>query len=1258
MKKRDLFLAGALLLGMSVQAQEQLFFYGFEADETSLLGPDSLKIPVDSILELQYYDVTDGSNGAYTLDETWKLLEPVVLDTPLYMINGISPLTSRGDIVSVVEADEQHAIEFEGFGGKGGEYYLTYKADTVGATGNCNDYEANIFVRGLPIKDNTSYRLSYYVKADKAEGYLQTDVMRGWYNSEKAFSLNGASGNEFVGTKETFQTERWERVTMMTYYQNDSVANQHMYAAGYWWTNSWKRNIDGTDYSFIVQPDTYFARFSFRGPGVTYYVDDIALTESWIAGAEYNGQILRVDFGYDTNLAEIAKASPLKSVKLPYEYFDLVGYYYENEGDEEWTEEVLPIYGAEYHEDGYLYIWLDDEVTFEGLDSVGMNFRNPGAETGLQLKYDGTLYPMADDTVWANAGKVVPDFFSEPAFYNPEITATSQDMMPPLVESVEPEAGSFTLDSNTREIKVTFNKETYANLNCTDAEEKGVMAKLSTSGVDEFWIPTAYDEENFVVTFSRQAIYTTPLNGDYSFQVYQMRAVSFGEEGEDYNCVFSFGELGEAPKFQAKLDFAGYNKGDVVPGIVFDRSKNIAEVTTFTGAYDKALKFGIFNANNLDGSTGNIKIEYSFDITEAGEWYVNYGTSGCLKNSWNDACKMVVTIVNEAGEEIYSYSEEGSNNKPVEGGQVDSADVQSTLVNFPAVGKYTVRFALPNEMSNSGHAGGRILYFFEVCSVQSYARAWNYIAGFNVALANAQAAIAKAEANVNYTGAALDALKAFVDKYKLFEDTAPSAYSKMNADFATETGKLTNRFDIVDAYYAAYEATKVLVDSMSALEGYKDLAAVATASASLAANKDLNVVPLTDDEIKALTDQFNAETKAINDRCAAIAEFNTALATALETIEDNAGTTFAEFVEYKALQAAYNDYKDLAVYTVSDEDLATATKALKEGAEGFTSTMSAVSTLTKQVKDLKELAEGLEVAWGAIDAQELAAQVAAETEDNQKLANVYKLAIKAQLETMMAAGEFEGISPLSMGSFIQNTQLYTGIKGYSTPDYQGNPHNGANAVKLSDQKGDDKAKFLPGWTVEASGGNVYTYNHAVSAIASEAELAIDWNSNITMSQELTNLPAGVYSFEIAYRADGASSLTGEVVFIQEGVDTTYTDTLSMAEGADKFVQFNYYGGNLSVKARFNNTSTWSYYDALDGLSLVEPLADFDYASAAAASQAALGEAYTGVNAIVTPSKVEFYNLNGMQVTEPNKGVNIRISTGANGQRIIEKVLIK
>lgn len=1256
MKKRDLILAGALLFGMSVQAQEQLFFYGFEADETSLMGPDSLKVPVDSVKQLQYYKATDGKsgNGAYTLNDGWVLWDEPV-DTALYMINGIAPLTSRGDVVTVVEAGEQHAIDFEAIGGKGGEYYLSYKADTVGgATSDCNDYEANIFVRGLPIKDNTSYRLSYYVKASAAEGHLQTDVMRGWFNSEKAFSMNG-EGGPFVGTKEEFTTDRWERVTMMTYYQNDSVANHYMYKAGYWWTSGWARTFeDGETYNFIVQPDTYFARFSFRGPGVTYYVDDIALTESWIAGAEYNGQIMRVDFGYDTNMAELCEADPLKSKKLPYEYFDLVGYYYD--GDD-FVEEVLPIFGAEYHNDGYLYIWLDGDVTFEGLDSVGLNFRNPGADTGLQLKYDGTLYPMALDTAWVNAGKIVPNFSSEPAFYNPEISATSQDMMPPLVASVEPEAGSFTLDSNTKDIKVTFNKRTYVNLSATDSEDKGVMAILSGSGVQEFWTPSAYDDETFTVTFTRQGKYTTPLNGDYSFTVYNMRAVSFGEEGEDYNCIFSFGELGDAPKFMTKLDFAGFDKGvKEIAGLSVNVSC-MMEVTNFTGLYEKALKFGLYGATNLQN--GAPVLTYTFNVAEAGEWYVNYGTSGCLKNSWNDGCKMQVDVLDASGTSIYTYVEEGTNNRPSEGGAVDSVDAQSALVNFPAAGEYKVTFTLPNENSyGGGHKGGRVLYYFEVCSVQSYARAWNYIAGFNVALANAQAAIAKAEANTIYTGATLDALKAFVADNEGFISKAPSAYNEMNAAFSAEIAKMNTRISTVDAYYAAYAAAQVLVDSMKAIDGYKELAAVAAASASLEQYAALDVVPLTNEELGELTTLFNNETKAINDRCTAIANFNTALAAALAAIEDNAGTAYADFAEYKALQDAYNNNKDIAIYTVSDEDLAAATTALQNGSNGFQSTVVAVTTLTQQVKSLKELADGLEVEWGTVDAEELAAQVASETEDNQKLANVYKFAIKAQLEKMMANNEFEAIAPLAMDAFVQNSQLYTGIKGYSTPDYQGNPHNGGNAVKINEWTKTEPAKVMPGWTVEATSGNTYFYNSGVSEIASDAQLAVDWNSSITFSQELTNLPAGVYSFEIGYKADGASSLSGEIVFSQTGVDTIYTDSLKLDEASAKTVQFNYYGGDLKIKARINNTSTWSYYDSMAGLSLIEPLADFDYATAAAASAAAMGEAYTGVNAIVAPSKVEFYNLNGMQVTEPNAGVNIRISTGANGQRVVEKVLMK
>ncbi|MBO7293838.1 MAG: hypothetical protein J6U65_00310, partial [Bacteroidaceae bacterium] len=92
---------------------------------------------------------------------------------------------------------------------------------------------------------------------------MNVDLMRGFYNSEKQFSMTGEmNSGEFKLEKKTFQTDRWERVTMMSYYQNDSVANRYMYQAGYWWSDSWRRTIDGQEYNMIVQPDQYFVRLA------------------------------------------------------------------------------------------------------------------------------------------------------------------------------------------------------------------------------------------------------------------------------------------------------------------------------------------------------------------------------------------------------------------------------------------------------------------------------------------------------------------------------------------------------------------------------------------------------------------------------------------------------------------------------------------------------------------------------------------------------------------------------------------------------------------------------------------------------------------------------------------------------------------------------------------------------------------------------------------------------------------------------------
>ena len=322
-------IAGSLLLGLGLmtpaQAQknaDQLFFYGFEDNMTSF--KDSSNV-LDTISKLRYY-IKEGSNGAFTDVETWTL-DPVIYDTLLLMWNGVQPCQDNDKSVRandtydcIYEETDAHSKAMSDLGAVGGNYYLHFKTDKnvkqstdAEKTAESGDYQGCLFIRDIPIEDYTSYRLVYYRKTnqpDKAKMY--SGILRGFYNSEKSLSMNGESGNEFMLHETTGITSTWQRVTVMAYYQNDSVANHHCYAAGYWWTSSWNRMAaDGSERIFIEQPDKFFVRLTFSAPDVDYFIDDIALYKSWIGGAEYNKDIIRVDFGYQTNLKalEIGRAS-------------------------------------------------------------------------------------------------------------------------------------------------------------------------------------------------------------------------------------------------------------------------------------------------------------------------------------------------------------------------------------------------------------------------------------------------------------------------------------------------------------------------------------------------------------------------------------------------------------------------------------------------------------------------------------------------------------------------------------------------------------------------------------------------------------------------------------------------------------------------------------------------------------------------------------------------------------------------------------
>lgn len=566
MKKTFTLLALAMMAGMPLFAQDvadgpirtdkdakEIFTQDFEADWEVWSST-----PVDTIDTINYYKSTGTAQtgiNIYDGSADWELYGG--RDTMLILMNGVMTSDDAKDIESnafgedsytiVLDDDNQHRKDLEQYGVDGGSYYFRYQSglanspngSTAYSNGVTANYRRNLFVRGLPIEDETSYRLTLYVKAKE---YGQTapkfyaDVMRGYFHSEKPFSMGIKNDNANYMYNNTFEYEKsefsgeWEKVTFMTYYLNDSIADQFVFSNGYWWTDTeWEWEPEaGTKLHYIQQPDKFFVRLSFASDSTTFMVDNISLTKSWIGGVEHNKDLLRVDFGYETNMDDLAakekERTNIAAVSVPGEYFTVWGLDHETQ---EWWD--IEIASAEYHDDGYMYMWtapieMDGQLydnLFEGYDSVLVSFQNPVDSADLCLYYSGSKFPKALDVDWIKAGKLLPDFSNEISTENPHIGngVYSKKNLPPVLQGLPYENGSFGLDGSVRELTLRLSRAiAYDN---TGESSQLAFLRVTKSGVKEIW--TVKEVTDSTATFERPASATGKLEGEYKFEFLQLR---------------------------------------------------------------------------------------------------------------------------------------------------------------------------------------------------------------------------------------------------------------------------------------------------------------------------------------------------------------------------------------------------------------------------------------------------------------------------------------------------------------------------------------------------------------------------------------------------------------------------------------------------------------------------------------------------------------------------------------------------------------
>ena len=1346
MKKRDFLLMGLLLAAVPVSADDrpasqpndakEIFSMDFEPTQEGMTAEQAWEewqtLVHDSITNVKYYHIRkigDSGTGAFSDFSDSIFYIEADKDTLIYMKNGV--VTTDADLRAFaadnykIEADEstERSVIFSKYAEDGGKYIFRYTSGKVvekddahpygaesanswneyykGVTAN---YRRNLFIRGVNVEDNSSYRITLFLKVKsfgQTKPKFHLDMMRGYFNSEKPFSMGYVSYDkdkhpyehndafEMVMEDKDF-TGDWQKVTFMTNYLNDSIADRYMYTASYYWNNAWTLHTPERDFNYIQQPDNFFVRLAFVSDSTNYYVDNLTITKSTIAGIEHDDDMIRVDFGYDTNLKELAEAALAKTgidaIELPGDYFSVYGYY--GDGDESgWWP--IDIASAEYHHDGYMYMWSKDidgeKNPFSNYDSVLVSFTNPVDKADLCLKYNGKLYPNAIDSMWIKDGKKLTGFSNELSKLNPNIHYNqygeyvySMKNLPPVMTQPEYERGSFQLDGSIKTMSFKFSRNDMIVDALGEISEYALL-KVEKSGVTEFWLPTANADS--VLTFTRQNKYLTPLSGDYTFTLCGIKGMATNYAKNDV-INYSFGEVNVPEGILDMVNFSGREttkftcESNVTAG--FTSEYCASKIAEFTGLYNRGLMWGLYGqqCGAENNETKCAKLFYDFIVPEAADYVITYGMTGCQKGSWNDDCREVTYLIKPDGSKETLRDRGSSGFKPSEGGEITEVSNDTLNVTL-AAGSYRLVFSLPNEGSwGGGHQGGKILWYLNIAKQgvelpASLSIGYPYLSSLQKSLGALTSLLEKCDDKADdYTGVVYNATKAKYNEFKDFTDTKPSAYNAVTAELNTALKALNDRVALVDQMRKDNDAaidTLALYDDDDLIQ-YQDLAAfiaLADLSAEVEALKANN---MTDDSISGVSKQIKDAIATLDARRKLISDFAAQLAKTKALIDSK---KFESEQVYADMVAAYEANVDFDVVGTSDADLTAAKKAVADATLAYDSYVSGVESSTVRVKALVALATAQGVEFPAANKADIEERVANLVSDDVEIAEIYKSAIKIAILNALAEGNIAEGAPIDMTSFIRNFNMYTAasVKTDDNPDgelkqynYQwGTPHDRWH-LRVT-----NNTTAFPGWKITANGGNAHAGSETIDwrepkAPVFEAYLGLDWSTAVTIAQEVTNLPAGLYELGVGYNYDQDAG-NGSVTFAQAG-DSVYSLTPAVKsdkvpDAANAFVDsIAVTDGKISINLSVPSFNSWVRLDNWS-LKLKSKIDGVDYAAAAAEEQTNLNALLTFVDAEAEAVAVSYYSIDGIQIDAPKAGaIVIKVTEFANGDRLVEKILVK
>lgn len=1123
-----------------------------------------------------------------------------------------------------------------------GEYSLRAENDP-----NVEGYswDRGFKIGNLPIKENTPYRVSFWIKADESSyidenGAEKNTALTAWLskgmeNYDKSFS--SPSGRNYGVQMTSGLTGEWQRISFVSYYANAAVLD-NIIANQEWVGNSvFPESMGGDGTQTYAQyfgghlPEKYFVVVNMYSP-VSYMLDDLKVEEGVTFNeATFSGNVVKLDFGYPTNIAALAKANK-GAVSLPVECASVTQ-----------NGTPLTVEFVEGKEDGFLYVFLTEDVLFEEADEVKVSF-TPAAD--CPIIYSTDARPSSD----VESEMKVLGFADEKAWSVEEINVFPSAWTPAKLVSSTPENESFEIDVETfNKISLTFDKAVDLTYASAMLEKNGVFTNLTKA------MTLSEDGKTINIAVSGLG------DGEYELTVGGV-VNTFGVDCEgDIVLTFALGKDADTSVsesvYSTNETFAATANGTFPVGWVADDNGTIHEY----GLTDAGEVWNYNWGGNLGGGGSRAMTGYSGDLNGGAIYWRNYNGSNTLGT---------LTF----GEQVKDYI--------LADGSIDPAMPEGISLYLDAR-KYqiTIRMcAWKNLNGNTDEVNEenapKYSFTLEDLEGNIYARFDDISAMPNV---NGKENRAVNNVTRSQTDFTVDKAGYYVLK---FSSTQPSAELLLGGvDLITMPSKA--------AYWkqqlaAAIEEAKPAMDAAYGTDydgDTKTAFSAALAKAEAGGFNTPSAITAVINELKDLAAKLTTRVNNIDDYTIYVIE---------------GSTTYESLAEkYLASQVAVDAKKVLDQYaainpsTLSDEELSEAVPLLQKTVNAINNLEANAGLLTwgitKGIETYNKLATQNEAA--------LNAAVAAATDD-RAVANNLNAANKLRVLQILANELVNGQIPEAYLTKVNEREEYD---EYDEPT--GNMICDVIGIELTGCVQNPKfyreygVDGIPGWALEA-GSDSTSLNIAYGGTApsvdtpvTDQEINIYGNADYNLYQTLENLPAGIYTIKFSTRTplvdktadygkifyyNAQNDETGEwdkYIYAGSAVEpykggswgygnesnNTMIENVQVGEDGTLLIGAREHYSSGKAEKHEDNTpqSFWTGTTMCDNVRifLVAPLEGYDYAQAAKDMEVSIDAVENEAEAKVITG---IYNINGAQVSSIQKGVNlVKFSDGS-----VKKVLVK